>query len=137
MPTNSTTIDRAMLKVNSTSSRNGGIGSMTMPSMTSSIKGMPRLPSRNPDRLLRTLPTICERSTATSLPQPIQSFDANRAFAKGLQEAVQLCLGEGLVRGHESLDLGGYRCAQPTRPAHPTNCPNLALLVAAQIRRDR
>ncbi|MCY1548983.1 hypothetical protein D9M68_851290 [compost metagenome] len=129
MPTSSTTIDRAMLKVNSTSSRNGGIGSMTMPSMTSSIKGMPRLPSRNPDRLLRTLPTICERSTATSLPQPIQSFDANRAFAKGSARSCPTLPGLGISPRARIARWVSLRSTL-RGPPHPTNCPSLTLQIA-------
>src|SRR5690606_4343770 len=111
MATSRTSMDRAMLKVNSTSSKNGGIGSMTMASMTSSSSGMPRLPWRRPARLLRTSPMICVRSTATCLPQTIQSFDAKGVVTGLSQEAFQLC-------GQAATSLAG-------------------LLVAAQIRWNR
>ncbi len=38
-----------------------GTGSVTMPSNASSSRGMPRLPWRNPARLPRASPMICER----------------------------------------------------------------------------
>ncbi|MCY1429496.1 hypothetical protein D9M71_454160 [compost metagenome] len=58
-------MDRAMLKVNSTSSRNGGIGRVIMASIASSSSGTPRLPRPSPARLLRICPISCVRSTLT------------------------------------------------------------------------
>ncbi|MNG04507.1 hypothetical protein D3C84_876410 [compost metagenome] len=42
--TSNTTIDKAMLNVKNTSSRNGGIGNIIIASMTSSNSGTPKLP---------------------------------------------------------------------------------------------
>jgi hypothetical protein len=53
--TSSTTIDRAMLKVKNTSSRNGGIGNIIIASITSSNSGTPRLPRPRSARLLRAV----------------------------------------------------------------------------------
>ncbi|MNN07861.1 hypothetical protein D3C81_1206970 [compost metagenome] len=53
--TSRTTIDRAMLKVKNTSSRNGGIGNIIIANITSSNSGTPRLPRPSPARLLRAL----------------------------------------------------------------------------------
>ncbi|MNF99807.1 hypothetical protein D3C84_827230 [compost metagenome] len=53
--TSSTTIDRAMLKVKNTSSRNGGIGNIIIANMTNSNSGTPRLPRLRSAMLLRAL----------------------------------------------------------------------------------
>ena len=56
------TIDKAMLKVNSRSRRNGGTDNIIMPIITSNSSGTPRLPRPAPARPLPKLMS-CVRST--------------------------------------------------------------------------
>src|SRR3990167_4325729 len=114
MLTSSTTIDKAMLKVKSTSRRKGGIGSMTMPSMTSSSSGMPRLHCFNPDRLLRTSLIICERSIATALPQPIQSFDAQGVTVSVIARSLPLSPKPLAIAHQTALHEGGMLARDKT-----------------------
>src|SRR5690606_38163054 len=81
-------MDNAMLKVNNTSSRNGGTGSIIMPSITNNNSGTPRLPRPTPVKLLRILRS-CVRSNGTpGDTAPILDAECVRAGVQ--QEGVQL-----------------------------------------------
>ncbi len=75
-----------MLKVNSTSSRNGGIGRVIMASIARTASGTPRMPRARP----RMLPIIMDLSTFTPIPRlPVPSsrkVDAAHC-SQGLEQA--------------------------------------------------